>query len=189
MLKGRQSGSMHRGHSWVFRAETHDTMLAWFADLKELTEKRGEARNEFVRRTHARSLSGNSLKPASIVSSEGSMAEDEADKAPFAGEQSVRGQSVSDGVPVIATLGPDGAKDVEDARSEAGWRPQRPQPGGRFPSDVNVARGLQAPVSPSSGDSDRDALAAAGALPGSGIPFESTPYQHTDLQTSGNEPA
>jgi hypothetical protein len=26
MLKGRQTGSMHRGHSWVFRAESYDTM-------------------------------------------------------------------------------------------------------------------------------------------------------------------
>jgi len=29
MLKGRQTGSMHRGHSWVFRAESYDTMMAW----------------------------------------------------------------------------------------------------------------------------------------------------------------
>ena len=196
MLKGRQSGgSMHRGHSWVFRAESHDTMLAWFADIKELTEKRGEARNEFVRRTHARSISQTSQKAPSIVSSEGDMAEeDEADKAPFSGEASVRGQSTSrasEGVPAVAVLGVDGADGtngvgaVEDDRSEAGWRPQRPQPGGRFPSDINVARGLQQPTSPSTlgGESDRDALAAAGALPGSGIPFASTPHQHTDLQS------
>ncbi|RMZ78034.1 hypothetical protein DV737_g4111, partial [Chaetothyriales sp. CBS 132003] len=133
MLKGRQSGSMHRGHSWVFRAETHDTMLAWYNDIKELTEKRGEARNEFVRRSHARSLSGNSLKAPSINSSEGDMAEDEADQAPFAGEQSVLA-----------------AKELADDRSNAGWRPPppRPQPGGRFPSDVNLTRGLHASMSP-----------------------------------------
>jgi hypothetical protein len=29
MLKGRQTGSMHRGHSWVFRAESFETMSAW----------------------------------------------------------------------------------------------------------------------------------------------------------------
>ncbi|KAE9572512.1 hypothetical protein CGMCC3_g11368 [Colletotrichum fructicola] len=28
ILKGRQTGSMHRGHTWVFRAESHDTMMA-----------------------------------------------------------------------------------------------------------------------------------------------------------------
>ena len=166
-------------------------MLAWFGDIKELTEKKGEARNEFVRRSHARSLSGNSLKAASINSSEGDMAEDEADKAPFSGEQSVRGQSVSDGAPIIGGVGgAAAARELEDNRSEAGWRPNRPQPGGRFPSDVNVARGLQAPVSPSSGggDSDREAIAAAGALPGSGVPFENTPHQHTDLQNSVQPP-
>src|ERR1700733_3625751 len=67
MLKGRQTGSMHRGHAWVFRAESHDTMLAWFEDIKNLTEKRGEDRNAFVRK-HARSLSGGSQKPGSINS-------------------------------------------------------------------------------------------------------------------------
>ena len=193
MLKGRQSGSMHRGHSWVFRAETHDTMLAWFSDIKELTEKRGEARNEFVRRTHSRSLSGNSLKAASINSSEGGVEEDEADQQPFSGEQSVRGQSVAEGVPTAAGAGTAGTEMVGDNRSEAGWRPpQRPSPGGRFPSEVNMQRGLQAPASPSSGagsDRDREAIAAAGALPGSGVPFvnSGTTYTHTDLQRQGNE--
>jgi len=52
--------------------------------------------------------------------------------------------------------------------------PRRPQPGGRFPSDLEVskARGLQVPLSPSSGSSnfeDRSVNAAAAALPGSGI--------------------
>jgi hypothetical protein len=48
--------------------------------------------------------------------------------------------------------------------------------GGRFPSDLNVnaARGLQVPLSPSSGssafgDQDHDAIAAAAGVPGSGI--------------------
>ena len=200
MLKGRQTGSMHRGHAWVFRAESHDTMLAWFNDIKELTEKRGEERNEFVRRTHARSLSGNSLKPASIISSEGGLEDDEADREPFSGEQSVRGNSVApplDRADRAETggFGPAAAlHDNEDSRSEAGWRPpsQRPAPGGRFPSDLNVQRGLTAPLSPSSGESsdpDRDIIAAAGALPGSGIPFSNTMEKHTDLQPDAPQPA
>ena len=189
MLKGRQTGSMHRGHAWVFRAETHETMLAWFNDVKELTEKRGEERNEFVRRQHARSLSGNSLKPASIISSDGALEEDEADRIAFAGEQSVRGNSVSDGAVIggVDGLGAVPGHDLDDNRSDVGWRPpqQRPAPGGRFPSDVNVQRGLQAPLSPSSGESsdrDRDIIAAAGALPGSGLPFANTFERHTELQ-------
>ncbi|KAJ9637612.1 uncharacterized protein PV06_09432 [Exophiala oligosperma] len=189
MLKGRQTGSMHRGHAWVFRAETHDTMLAWYEDIKELTSKRGEERNEFVRRTHARSLSGNSMKPASIISSEGGMEEDEADQIAFAGEQSVRGNSIANETDMAGAtgLGVLGANEVEDSRSEAGWRPpqQRPAPGGRFPSDLNIQRGLQAPLSPSSGassDQDRDVIAAAGSLPGSGVPFSNSPDRHTELQ-------
>lgn len=185
MLKGRQTGSMHRGHSWIFRAETHDTMLAWFHDIKELTEKRGEERNEFVRRTHARTLSSGSMKAASIHSVESGIEEDEADKVPFSGEQSVRGNSVAEGAAVYG----DEAYIMDDNRSDPGWRPpQRPTPGGRFPSDLNVERGLAAPLSPSSGDSydetDRDVIAAAGALPGSGVPFaaNTSTEPHTDLQ-------
>lgn len=182
MLKGRQSGSMHRGHTWIFRAETNDTMMAWYSDIKELTEKTGEARNEFVRRTHARSVSGN--RPPSVSSGASQMEEDEADRVAFSGEQSVRGVPLdshdNDGLYATAGTGAvvgTAAVLADDARSESGWRPpqKRPQPGGRFPSDVNVSRGLQAPLSPSSGDSgddqDRDALAQAGALPGSGVPF------------------
>lgn len=33
MLKGRQTGAMHRGHSWVFRAESYETMLAWVSHI------------------------------------------------------------------------------------------------------------------------------------------------------------
>jgi hypothetical protein len=173
-------------------------MLAWVADIKELTEKRGEERNEFVRRTHARSMSGNSMRPASIVSSEGGMEDDEADRVAFSGEQSVRGNSVPDGAAIAGVAGAGGLgvaaamHDTDDARSEAGWRPpqQRPAPGGRFPSDLNVQRGLAAPLSPSSGedsDRDRDVIAAASALPGTGVPFADTPDRHTDLQPEMHE--
>lgn len=147
MLKGRQSGGMHRGHSWVFRAESHDTMLAWFEDLKNLTEKTGEERKAFIRR-HARSLSGGSQKAPSI-SSEG-MEEDEADQVPYS-----------------AT-----ASQVDQSQPKEKL-PERPKPGGRFPSTLNIDRDSQVPLSPSSPSSsgDRDAVAAAGALPGSDIPF------------------
>ena len=202
MLKGRQTGGMHRGHSWVFRAESYDTMMAWFGNIKELTEKTGEARNEFVRRQHARSMSGNSLKAGSIGggSSNDGMEEDETDKVPFSSEQSVRGPSVSaeaGGAGALAGggLAAGAIRDMEDNRSEAGWRPpqQRPSPGGRFPSDVNVARGLEAPHSPSSDemamDRDRETMMAAGALPGSGVPFSNTGERHTALQPPMSEEA
>lgn len=155
MLKGRQTGSMHRGHSWVFRAESYDTMQAWYEDIKTLTEKSPQERNAFVRQ-HARSISGTSQRSnsrAGSVSSDGIV--DEEDDEPFSASNS-------------GIVSQEPRQDV---------LPKRPQPGGRFPSaDVLVTplRGLQVPLSPSSGSSgfgdfqDRDVIAAA-ALAGSGV--------------------
>jgi len=152
MLKGRQTGSMHRGHSWVFRAESHDTMMAWYEDVRSLTEKSPQERNAFVRQ-HARSFSGTSQKAAS-VSSDGGL--DEEDEEPFSAATSA-----------VVAQGP-----KQDVLTK------RPQPGGRFPSDLQVdtQRGLHVPLSPSSGSSfgendnkDHDVVAAATGLPGSGI--------------------
>ena len=147
MLKGRQTGAMHRGHAWIFRAESYDTMTAWCEDIKNLTEKTGEERNAFVRR-HARSVSGGSHKPGS-VSSDGVMDEDEADQVPFSANTSRVHQTAP----------------KQDT-------PERPQPGGRFPSDLQVNRFLQAPLSPSSATSsgDRDAMITADSQPESSAP-------------------
>lgn len=141
MLKGRQTGSMHRGHAWVFRAESHDTMMAWYDDIENLINKTGEARNAFVRR-HMRAVSTGSFK-ASSISSDGVMDEDEADRTPYSADSVVLSQE-------------------PPATTDTQW--SRPQPGGRFPSDVQIDRHLHAPLSPSSGDSsgDREALVAAG---------------------------
>ncbi|PNY29177.1 Phosphatidylinositol 4,5-bisphosphate-binding protein SLM1, partial [Tolypocladium capitatum] len=145
ILKGRQTGTMHRGHTWVFRAESHDTMMAWYEDIKALTEKTPEERSQFVR-THSRSLSQSSRRSAS---SDGIVDED--DDEPFSANQ--------------VDVNPEPRPELVSRRS---------QPGGRFPSDiqVNAQRGLQAPQSPSSVSSgrlehplDAQAIAAAGALP------------------------
>ncbi|KAH7085343.1 PH domain-containing protein [Paraphoma chrysanthemicola] len=138
VIKGRQTGSMHRGHTWVFRAETYETMLAWYDDIKNLTEKSGEERNAFVRR-HA-SVRSTSAGSARSGSSDGGLEEDEADAVPYSANQSLANQAV---------------------REET---PTRPSPGGRFPSDLNVNRNLQAPLSPSSGSSEigHDLTTAAG---------------------------
>ena len=154
MLKGRQSGGMHKSHSWVFRAESYDTMMAWFSDIKNLTEKTGIERETFIRRTHARSVSGNSHRSGSI--SEGSaLDEDEADQVPYSA-------AASQAEPSTEKL------------------PQRPQPGGRFPSLLSINRDSQvaaAPSSPSEDSGDRDAIAGAGAMPGSGMPFRDSGHQ------------
>ncbi|KFY69403.1 hypothetical protein V496_00261 [Pseudogymnoascus sp. VKM F-4515 (FW-2607)] len=129
MLKGRQTGSLHRGHSWVFRAESYDTMMAWYDDIKSLTESPPQERNAFVR-SHARSFSAASQRAAS-VSSDGVM--DDEDEEPFT--------TVSNSAVVQV------ANKQENAK--------RPEPGGRFPSDIQVdpSRGLQVPLSPSSANS------------------------------------
>lgn len=100
MVKGKQSGNMHKGHNWVFRAESYDTMLAWFEDMRALTMKTGEERTAFVRK-HARSFSANSRRAS--ISSDG-MEEDEADQVPYSADASVT-------TPLQET------------------KPQRPQPG------------------------------------------------------------
>ncbi|PNS21364.1 Phosphatidylinositol 4,5-bisphosphate-binding protein SLM2 [Sphaceloma murrayae] len=129
MLKGRQSGGMHRGHSWVFRAESYDTMMAWFDAVKNLTERTGADKAEYVRK-HSRSISGNSARALSI-SSDG-MEEDEADRVPYAA--SISSQQM--------------VQPMEQSR------PQRPQPGGRFPSDLALPR--REPVTHSDYSSEPD---------------------------------
>lgn len=162
MLKGRQTGGVHRGHAWVFRAESYDTMLAWFEDIKNLTEKTGEERTAFIRQ-HARSVSAGSNKAAS-VSDDGAMEEDEADQVPYSATASQVNQS-----------------------REGDLRAERPVPGGRFPSALTIDRNSQVPLAPSSPSSsgDLDILAAAGALPSSGVPFEDSghPAQSGDDET------
>ena len=153
ILKGRQTGAMHRGHTWVFRAESHDTMMAWYEDIKVLTEKTPEERNQFVRH-HSRSLSQSSRRSAS---SDGGLVDDE-DEEPFSADSHI-------------DVNPGPKFDTASRRSQSG---------GRFPSDiqVNAQRGLQASQSPSSlssggqdqQPSDFQTMAAAGALPGSGFP-------------------
>ena len=147
MLKGRQSGGMHKSHAWVFRAESYDTMMAWFSDIKTLTEKSGVERDAFIRRTHARSVSGGSHHQAASISDGSALDEDEADHVPYS----------------AAASQPDLPKEE---------KPQRPNPGGRFPSLLSINRDSQVPHSPSSASEnsgDREVVAAASALPGAGL--------------------
>ncbi|KXT03762.1 hypothetical protein AC578_726 [Pseudocercospora eumusae] len=142
MLKGKQSGGMHKGHNWVFRAESYDTMMAWLEDIRSLTEKTGAERNAFIRK-HARSVSGTSDR--GTVSSDG-MEEDEADEVPYSAD--------------VNSLAP---------QSPAEEKPKRPQPGGRFPSDMVLRKtGTMGSTADGADDSDDDSpnvIAAASALP------------------------
>lgn len=136
ILKGRQTGSMHRGHTWVFRAESHDTMMAWYEDIKALTEKTPQERSEFVR-SHSRAGSRASARPAS-VSSDGAM--DEEDEEAF-------GASATD-MNVVT------AKNQPIQKGVYGNNLPRPNTSGRFPSGdlvISPSRGLQqGPLSPDS---------------------------------------
>lgn len=127
VLKGRQTGSMHRGHKWVFRAESHDTMMAWYDDIKTVTEQTPEERSNLVRAS-SRSISRSSQR--SSVSSDG--VEDD-EEPPFTA--------------TVASVG-------QQQRQQQDGLSRRPS-GGRFPSDlqVNAQRGLQVPVSPLSASS------------------------------------
>ncbi|KAG9948798.1 hypothetical protein KCU85_g4685, partial [Aureobasidium melanogenum] len=138
MLKGRQSGGMHRGHSWVFRAESYETMMAWYEAIKILTEKTGEERDAFVRQ-HVRSISANSHRNS--VSSDG-LEEDEADQIPYSAQSSVVNQPIGE------------------------TRLQRPVPGGRFPSDLQIPRTIAASPDSESDEADNTITPGATALPG-----------------------
>ena len=170
MLKGRQSGGMHRGHSWVFRAESYDTMLAWYDDIKNLTEKTGAERNAFIQRSHARSVSAGSHRAGS-VSSDG-MEEDEADQVPYSATTS--------------------QAEIAEKQEK---HPERPNPGGRFHSYLAANdRDSQVALSPSSNESndDQEVMVAAGALPGSGVPLSKSGHavqaQDENVQSVGKDP-
>jgi hypothetical protein len=142
MLKGRQTGNLHRGHSWVFRTESYDTMLAWYDDIKNLTEKTGEERNQFIL-GHSRSLSSRSAVSTS------SFEDDEADRIPYSTEAA----AALHRTPTNSTGGLYGEQ-------------TRPQPGGRFPSDVQVRTDLPTRLSGSSESSEvnHDLTTVAGGL-------------------------
>ncbi|KAH8157588.1 hypothetical protein CIB48_g10662 [Xylaria polymorpha] len=161
ILKGRQTGTMHRGHTWVFRAESHDTMMAWYEAIKTVTEKSPEELSNFIR-GHARTYSRSSERS---ISSDGMV--DEEDEVPFSAD------------PAVSI--PSSRQDSFQNKSHTG---------GRFPSDiqVNAQRGLLVPQSPTSSgigfvehgtnmgetsmngtNPDHDIIAAAGALPGRGV--------------------
>jgi len=170
MLKGRQSGGMHRGHSWVFRAESYETMMAWFEALKILTEKTAEERNAFVRQ-HVRSTSQHSHRNS--ISSDG-LEEDEADQIPYSTQSSVVN------LPIAET------------------RLQRPVPGGRFPSDLQIPRARAASPDSESDEHEHSTHPAVTALPGVAVleptravepaRYDDNPYRLQGVSTHEQQP-
>ncbi|RKF62041.1 Phosphatidylinositol 4,5-bisphosphate-binding protein SLM2 [Erysiphe neolycopersici] len=109
VLKGRQTGVMHRGHSWVFRCESYETTISWYETLKELIDISHQGPNTRVSK-HIRSSSGASQTARSIYSSDGGL--DEEDEEPFSSKNPA----------------------IETAALSQEALPKRPQAGGRFPS-------------------------------------------------------
>lgn len=179
ILKGRQTGGMHRGHTWVFRAESHDTMMAWYEDIKALTEKTPEERSNFLRGApgHGRSFSRTSQR--SSMSSDGGV-EDDDQEPPFTAS--------------MGSLGQQNPQLQQQHFRQDGL--QRRPSGGRFPSDiqVNAQRGLQVPVSPlsvSSGNNDHidgDVTTASG-MPGTGGAYRQQEQPYNGVQQHQYQPA
>ena len=141
--------------------------MAWYDDIRSLTEKSGEEKRAFMRR-HARSHSmGSHMAPS--ISSDG-LDEDEADKVPYSADAALLGQSsrtatmtttattatastetpTNSTIAVTAGQGSAGTKGTATTTSPSQIHvpsvtvedeqqiSKRPSPGGRFPSDVNV---------------------------------------------------
>ncbi|EPS43437.1 hypothetical protein H072_2576 [Dactylellina haptotyla CBS 200.50] len=140
IVKGRQTGALHRGHSWVFRAETHDAMIGFYEDIKKLIELSGPERNAFVA-SHQKQhtpTDGPPAKETGSSSSENGLENDEADEIPYSADRS-------------ALIG-----------SEPSIHEPRPE-GGRFPSDIDIQR-RRSLRSATSGASDQSLSAGVGIV-------------------------
>ncbi|KAF8461050.1 hypothetical protein BDZ91DRAFT_737780 [Kalaharituber pfeilii] len=125
VLKGRQTGPMHTRHSWTFRAESHAKLLEWYEDIKKLTNLSGAARDAFV-------ASHQPGAPAESAEADDAalLANDEADEIPYS-------SSTYSVIPPATTESP-----------------KRPEVG-RFPSDIQIDRGMAEARRPASSGSDR----------------------------------
>ncbi|KAK6345104.1 hypothetical protein TWF718_007035 [Orbilia javanica] len=116
VVKGRQTGALHRGHSWVFRAETHEDMMGFYENIKKLIELSGPERNAFVASYQKHHTPPDAAtKENGSLSSENGLENDEADEIPYSADRS-------------ALVG-----------SEPSIHEPRPE-GGRFPSDIDIQR-------------------------------------------------
>lgn len=136
---------MHRGHSWVFRAETHRAMMEWWNAIYKLTAASTVERNDFI----VRSTSQRTVKPTNIDTRHSSdsgegLENDEADEVPYSGQPSV--------------------VDHQDDYMEPPHRPEA----GRFDSDVSIEnRNAHRAEDPDS-DDERLKVATAAAMAGTG---------------------
>lgn len=133
-LKGKQTGAMHRGHSWVFRADKHATMLAWYEDIRNLTEKTAAERLAFVKR-NARSTSLMKQQASSLNSD--ALDDDETDEIPYG--STAAASAPMDLLPQRSTAGGQLQRDFDTSRSRGMLATAS-----REPSLRNVASGVVA---------------------------------------------
>lgn len=124
-------------------------MMAWYEDIKNLTEKTGEARNAFVRR-RAPSLSGSVGYYRPSIDSERALAveDDEADGTPYMADR----HALSSSSAAQSHRG--------DEHEHENWRQQQQrssQAGGRIPGEIKTntgtSRHIRSPSSPNSPNS------------------------------------
>lgn len=99
-------------HNWVFRAETHEEMLAWYHDIEQLVQLPNMSlsqRQTFIA-SHAPEDTGDHQRQSG--SSSPGLDEDEADEVPYSQSHS-----------------------IEEPSPQS---PQRPAPGGSFPSETRL---------------------------------------------------
>jgi hypothetical protein len=99
-------------HNWVFRAETHEEMLAWYHDIEQLVQLPNMSlsqRQTFIA-SHAPEDTGDHHRQSG--SSSPGLDEDEADEVPYSQSHS-----------------------IEEPSQQS---PQRPAPGGSFPSETRL---------------------------------------------------
>ncbi|SCU90994.1 LAMI_0E04346g1_1 [Lachancea mirantina] len=85
ILHAKQNGIIHRGHNWVFRAESHESMMSWFSDLKALTSTSNpNEKSKFVIQKLNLTSDGKQRRISSLTQQE-SISENQKDRTPTSG--------------------------------------------------------------------------------------------------------
>src|SRR5690606_4099002 len=117
-----------RGHTWVFRAATHEQMMEWYEDIRKLTELSGSARDNFVGRRRTLSLSQKQGPVAAAPVDDIEEEDDEEDRKLMADEEDVPYSAAS----INTVLTP-------EAQYEESAPPKRPE-AGRFGSQLSMTQ-------------------------------------------------
>lgn len=105
-------------------------MMAWYEDIKALTESSGPLREAFIQRTHARSFNSGTYLNRSI-SDASALGEDDADRTPYATNKKE----------------PDTTQMMPKTR---------PSEGGRFRTQMSLQPDSHVPAPPSSSETSAD---------------------------------